>query len=119
MAQRVCDDVDERLNKLNDADPLWGPLAGCRPAKDRRFSGWRAFLLAAVFGGFFGMSLNLIVALSAGRQVLPCVYAMPLALTSISFVAFRLTLGPAWNRRAYWLARRQDYLANSAERARR
>lgn len=35
---------------------------------------------------------------------------MPTVLTLTYYVAFQLTLGPAWNRRARLLVRREDYL---------
>ena len=110
MAQQTHDAADERWNQLNDDDPLWGPLADFRPAKNRRFTAIRALMLASAAGGFFGFVLDLVWALSAGKESLPSVYAMPLLLTLVAFVAFQLTLGRAWNRRAYWLQRREDYL---------
>jgi hypothetical protein len=114
MAQQTYGDADERWNRVNDDDALWGPFADIRPAKNQVFSSTRAFVLSAAVGGFFGLALDLIWALSAGRASLPSAYAMPLILTLAYFVGFQLTLGPAWNRRAYWLRRREEYLARDS-----
>jgi hypothetical protein len=111
MAQQAHRDTDERLNELSDRDGLWGPLVSFRPAQNRLFSGRRALALAASAGGFYGMLLNLALALICRRSHhLPPVYAVPLVLTFTYFVGFQFTLGPAWNRRARLLVRRAGYL---------
>jgi hypothetical protein len=118
MALPVRGDRDERFNELNDSDALWGPFGSFRPAKQQRFTGLRALAMAVVFGGVYGLGLNLVLALSCGGIArLPSVYAMPFVLGLTCFVGFQSTLGPAWNRRAHWLNRRADYLtAVSRER---
>jgi hypothetical protein len=43
----------------------------------------------------------------------PPVYGAPLVLTFTYFIAFQLSIGPAWNRRARLLIRRADYLQST------
>jgi hypothetical protein len=103
--------TDKRYNELSDNDDLWGPFVGFRPAKNQAFSRLRAFSLIAAFGSVYGMLLNFAIALASRHGHLPRVYIVPTTLTLIAFAAFQLTLGPAWNRRACLLARRDQYLA--------
>jgi len=111
MAQDIRDDTDEQPQDPIDCDALWGPFARFRPAKNQPFTALRALLFAVVFGGFYGLALNLIAALcSGGVSRLPSVYAMPLLLAVTCFVGLRLLLAPVWNRRAHWLNRRENYL---------
>ncbi len=112
MAQQAQRDIDERLNELSDRDAFWGPLLGFRPEKRRSISSARVVAMASTLGGFYGMLLNLALALICRHGVhrAPPVYAMPLVLTVTYFVAFQLSLGPAWNRRARLLLRREGYL---------
>ena len=115
MAQQVHREIDERLNELSDRDAFWGPLLSFRPAQNRRLSGWRALALSCAAGGFYGMLLNLALALICRRSHhLPPVHAVPLVLTFTYFVGFQLTLAPAWNRRAQLLVRRAGYLQSIA-----
>ncbi|HEY5375559.1 MAG TPA: hypothetical protein VIK01_17890 [Polyangiaceae bacterium] len=97
---------------MSDNEALWGPLLSFRPEKARRFGAERAVLLAVLFGGFYGLLLSLMIALicrAIGRPP-PLIYAAPSVLTFFAFVGFEFTLGPAWNRRARLLARREGYL---------
>jgi len=112
MAQHAQRDTDERFNELSDKDAFWGPLLVFRPEKKRCISSFRAFTMAATLGMFYGMLLNLALALlcrHSGHAV-PAVHLMPSMLTLTYFVAFQLTLGPAWNRRARLMMRRDGYL---------
>jgi hypothetical protein len=111
MAQQVHREIDERLNDLSDRDAFWGPLLSFRPEKNRSISVGRVLLLTGLVGGFYGMLLNLMLAMICRHShSLPPVYGAPLVLTFTYFVAFQLSLGPAWNRRARLLVRRADYL---------
>ena len=112
MAQQAHRDTDERFNALNDRDAFWGPLLVFRPEKKRCISSFRALSMAATLGGFYGMLLNLALALICRHTAhrAPAVYMMPSILTLTYFVAFQLTLGPAWNRRARLMVRRDGYL---------
>ena len=112
MAQHAQRDTDERFNELSDRDAFWGPLLLFRPEKKRCISSFRALAMATTLGAFYGMLLNLALALICrhSAQRLPALYLMPSILTLTYFVAFQLTLGPAWNRRARLMVRRDDYL---------
>ncbi len=112
MAQQAQRDTDERFNELNDKDAFWGPLLVFRPEKKRCISSLRALTMAATLGGFYGMLLNLALALICRHSAhrLPALHLMPSILTLTYFVAFQLTLGPAWNRRAKLMVRRDGYL---------
>ena len=112
MAQQAHRDTDERFNELSDRDSFWGPLLGFRPDKKQCIGNARVVAMAATLGGFYGMLLNLAVVLicrRTGHQP-PPVFIMPAMLTLTYFVAFQLTLGPAWNRRARLMVRREGYL---------
>jgi len=112
MEQPTHRDTDERFNELSDRDAFWGPLLVFRPEKDRCISSFRAFCMAATLGVFYGMLLNLALALICRHSAhrVPAVHLMPSILTLTYFVAFQLTLGPAWNRRAKLMVRRAGYL---------
>ena len=113
MAQSTNDSSDERFNELSDNDDLWGPFVGFRPAKNQPFSSLRALALIGAFTSVYGMMLNFAIALASRGGHLPPVYVVPCTLTLITFAAFQLTLGPAWNRRAQLLVRREHYLAQT------
>ena len=113
MKQRAHRETDERLNELSDRDTFWGPLLAFRPDKRRCISSLRALTIASTLGGFYGMLLNLSLALifrKGAHHHLPSVLMMPAILTLTYFIAFQFTLGPAWNRRARLLVRREGYL---------
>jgi len=112
MAQQAQRDTDERFNDLSDRDAFWGPLLVFRPEKKRCISSFRALTMASTLGCFYGMLLNLILTLicrHTAHQV-PAVHLMPSVLTLTYFVAFQLTLVPAWNRRAKLMVRRDGYM---------
>jgi|SRR6478609_7676180 len=111
MAQHAQRDTDERFNELSDKDAFWGPLLVFRPEKRRCIGSFRVLTMAATLGTFYGMLLNFALALIChhSAQRLPAGYLMPLVLTLTYFVTFQLTLGPAWNRRAKLLVRRDGY----------
>jgi hypothetical protein len=113
MTQWENSDTDTRYNEISDNDDFWGPLVSFRPAKNQRFSSLRALALLAVFSSVYGMLLNIAIAIAAHHRHLPSLYVVPTTLTLITFAAFQLTLGPAWNRRANLLARREHYLAQT------
>ena len=117
MAQNISGDTDDQWQEPIDCDALWGPFVRFRPAKSQPFTSLRALALAVVFGAFYGLALNLIVALCTGAVArLPCVYAIPLLLAAMCFVGVKSLLTPVWNRRAHLLKRRQDYLAQAEGR---
>jgi hypothetical protein len=106
-------ELDRRYNELSDSDGIWGPFVCFRPKQSEVFSRLRALALLAAFGSVYGMLLNIAIALGSHGHHLPKVYVVPLTLTLITFTAFELTLGPAWNRRAFLLNRRAEYLAQT------
>jgi len=113
MAHWEDSETDRRYNELSDSDGLWGPFVCFRPARSQPFTRSRALSLIAGFCSVYGMLLNFAIALGSHGQRLPKVYVVPMTLTLITFAAFELTLGPAWNRRAFLLARRNHYLAQT------
>lgn len=112
MAQQAQRDLDERFNELSDRDAFWGPLLAFRPDKRECIGNLRALGMASVLGGFYGMMLNIMLAFICRRtgHHLPPLVLMPSVLTLTYLVAFQLTLGPAWNRRARLMLRREGYL---------
>ena len=112
MAQQAQRDLDERFNELSDRDAFWGPLLAFRPERRECIGQLRAFTMASVLGVFYGMVLNIMLALICRRtgHHLPPLFLMPGVLTLTYLVAFQLTLGPAWNRRARLMVRREGYL---------
>ena len=119
MAQQAHRDTDERFNELSDRDAFWGPLLAFRPEKKACINAPRALAMASTLGGFYGMILNLVVALLCRRSghPLPALYLMPGILTLTYFAAFQLTLGPAWNRRARLMLRREGYIQSIGRNA--
>lgn len=119
MAQQAQRELDERFNELSDRDAFWGPLLAFRPEKHACIGTLRALTMSATLGGFYGLMLDIIVALicrKTGHQ-LPPLLLMPSVLTLTYYAAFQLTLGPAWNRRARLMVRRADYLHSIGRRA--
>ena len=111
MTQQVHRELDEKLNELSDRDAFWGPLLSFRPEKEQCISVGRSLLLTSLVGGFYGMLLNVMLGIICHRShQMPPVYGAPLVLTVTYFVAFQLSLAPAWNRRARLLVRRADYM---------
>ena len=112
MAQQAHRETDERLNELSDKDAVWGPLLAFRPEKNRCIGGARVLAMASILGGFYGIVLDvaLLLVYRHSSQHCPPAYVMPAILTLTYFAAFQLTLGPAWNRRARLMARREGYL---------
>jgi hypothetical protein len=113
MAHWEHSDTDKRYNELSDSDGLWGPFVSFRPEKNQPFTRLRAFSLIAAFCSVYGMLLNFAIVVGSHGHHFPKVYVIPTTLTLITFAAFELTLGPAWNRRAFFMARRDDYLAQT------
>ncbi len=113
MAHWERREIDTRYNELSDSDGLWGPFACFRPEKTQPFTRRRALALITAIGSVYGMLINFAIAIVARAGHLPKAYVVPATLTLITFAAFELTLGPAWNRRARLLARRAQYLADT------
>lgn len=104
-SDRVLD--DDLLTAFCDHDKKWGPILFLRPPRHQRLGLTRLLAMAALPGiglGLFGSILLLLAARAVG-QAAPPVYAFPLALTCIYFAVCRLTIVPAWNRRAARISR--------------
>jgi len=102
---------DQVLVELCDADSLWGPLVFLRPERDQRLTTARLLLICALYGIFYGMCANLVLALAhrlGGRPVLP-IYCAPTFLTLTSFLCGKLSFARAWNRRAHQFTRRRAW----------
>jgi len=98
---------DDVLTAFCDHDAKWGPILFLRPRRHERLGVVRTFVMAALPGiclGLLGSILLLLLSQAAGKAA-PPVYAFPLALTGIYFLACRLTIVPAWNRRAARISR--------------
>jgi hypothetical protein len=91
--------LEELFNELSDLDMGWWPFLFLRPARDARMTSDRCLLLAALYGVFLGLFLNILMRFARVEdQVHPMV--LPLALTAVMFVLHRLTFAYFWNRRA-------------------
>src|SRR4051812_18822432 len=103
--------LENRIIALCDADDAWGPLLFLRPSKHRPLTLPRTALMAFVPGLAFGMLGSILLALAARALEVPVrpLYAFPLALSVIYFVACPLLVAPAWNRRVALLARLADF----------
>jgi hypothetical protein len=103
----------EVWNQLCDANPLWGPFAFLRPAREQEFTQARLLAVTTVFGVFYGMCGNVVLAWIhhlTHFRVFPLL-ALPLALVGASFLCGELTFRPAWNSRARRDARRSTWMA--------
>lgn len=98
---------DDALTTFCDHDDKWGPVLFLRPRRDQELGFGRTLLLAGLPGvclGLLGSILLLLVCRAVGKDA-PPVYAFPLALTGVYFAVCRLTIAPAWNRRAQRMSR--------------
>jgi hypothetical protein len=104
--------ADERLNDLNDADDMWGPLLFLRPERHQRIAPGRSLVICAALGAFYGMLGNVVLALllrNSGSSGKPSVLLMPLVLTAVYFVCAQVSVVAAWNRRATQVSRRKGW----------
>ena len=111
---------DQVMNELCDADSLWGPLVFLRPAREQRFGHSRLLLVCSLFGVFYGMCANAVLAITHhfGGRAVPPIYAVPLFLSLTSFACGEITFLRAWNRRARQLERRREWEEAKASRPR-
>lgn len=101
----MVDELERLANHVNDTDHEWWPFLFLRPDRDERMSSARVALLAALYGVFIGVLVNVGLRLTQGGQVGCSPLVFP-AATSLGFFAiFRLTFAASWNRRAERLAR--------------
>jgi len=93
-----------------DAEANWGPLLFLRPARHERLGLRRTLAVSLLLGSLFGVIGDVLLLLAARFLHKPGVspFPFPLVLTVAYFVVQRVTIAPAWNRRAARLARSSD-----------
>ena len=107
--------LEELANWLSDMDASWYPFLFLRPAKEERLTNARVAFLAALYGIFSGLVIDVLLKATHGdRNLSP--FAFPLALTFGFFVVYRATFAVAWNLRADRLG--SDGTADLSVRAR-
>lgn len=95
--------LEQFANYLSDMDREWWPFLFLRPEQHKRMGTRRVAALAALYGVFAGMLMNVVVALSGNHHVNP--FLFPVGATLGFFVVYRFTFAYFWNRRAARLAR--------------
>ena len=107
MASNDVPEADRFFTDYCDAEANWGPLLFLRPAQHPRLGLARTLVLSSLLGSLFGVIGNVLL-LVAGRILHKphgSPLAFPIVLTVAYFVVTRVTIAPAWNRRAARLAR--------------
>lgn len=107
MASNDLSPTDRFLTDYCDAEANWGPLLFLRPARHERLGLGRTLVMSVLLGSLFGVIGNVLLLLAARLLHRPCAspFAFPLVLTVGYFAVTRLTIVPAWNRRAARLSR--------------
>ncbi len=101
--------LDELFTRFVDSDDHWGPLLFLRPTVSEPLGLARVLALSALLGIAFGLLGNIVLALSAralGRPMF-ALPVFPLVLSGSYFCLCQLTFVPAWNRRAFRLAKQR------------
>ena len=99
---------DDRLfTDYCDAKTNWGPLLPFRPSQHERLGVGRTLAMSVLLGFLFGVPGSIVLSFAGRLLHRPAVslFALPMALTAVYFMAAWLTFVPAWNRRAVRLAR--------------
>jgi hypothetical protein len=98
--------ADTLITDFCDSDANWGPLLFLRPARSERLTDVRCFAVSFLPGVAFGLlgsfitrALGVLLERPTGSPL-----AFPLVLTVFYFLACRVVLAPAWNRRAELLS---------------
>lgn len=98
-------EIENALIRMADLDWGWWPFIGLRPAKNEEMTTERVATMSICFGAFFAPLPLLLLALAG----VPFSLGVLGGITSLSVLCFfgvyRLTMAPAWNRRAKWLRR--------------
>jgi hypothetical protein len=100
----MFDDLERLANHVSDTDHEWWPFLFLRPERDERMTSRRVALLAALYGVFAGLLVNIVLRLTGEHGGLSPL-AFPAATTLGLFAVFRLTFAASWNRRAARLSR--------------
>jgi hypothetical protein len=99
------DNFEQVVNSLSDSDFNWWPFLFLRPEQDQKLGNGRVLALAALYGIFLGLLINIVAALQH-TKVHPALF--PVATTLGFFVFFRLTVAWCWNRRADRMLGREE-----------
>jgi hypothetical protein len=95
----MTEELERLANWLNDRDAEWWPFLFMRPPPEHPITSLRVAALAVLYGAPAGAFADAWIALSGGSSRVH-VLLVPLLVTAAFFVAFRVTLAFAWNRRA-------------------
>lgn len=98
-------ELENALIRMADLDWGWWPFLGLRPAKNQEMTTERVALMAMAFGLFFAPLPLLVLALSGMPCSVSLVGGVAAASVLCFFGVYRVTMAPAWNRRARWLQR--------------
>ena len=98
-------EIENALIRMADLDWGWWPFLGLRPAKNEEMTTERVAMIAASFGVFFAPLPLLLLALAGVRFSLSVTGGVAALSVLCFFGVYRLTMAPAWNRRARWLRR--------------
>jgi hypothetical protein len=107
MASNDLPEADRFFVDYCDSEANWGPLLFLRPARHERLGLRRTLVMSVLLGSVFGVLGDVLLLLAARFLHKPSVSPLPfpLVLTVAYFVVQRVTIAPAWNRRAARLAR--------------
>jgi hypothetical protein len=100
----MFDDLESFANHVSDNDHEWWPFLFLRPDRDERMTSGRVAALAALYGIFAGLLVNVALRLTGQHAELsPLLF--PAATTLGLFAIYRLTFAACWNRRAARISR--------------
>ena len=102
-------DADRFFNDYCDAEANWGPLLFLRPARHERLGLRRTLAMSLLLGSSFGVLGDVLLLVAARLLHKPSMSPLPfpLVLTVAYFIVQRVTIAPAWNRRAARLVHRK------------
>ena len=97
--------LEQFANWMSDQDREWWPFVFLRPAQHERMGSRRVAALAALYGVFAGLLVNIVLVVSghSAQSFNPLLF--PVGATFGFFVIYRSTFAYFWNRRAERLAR--------------
>jgi hypothetical protein len=91
--------LEDTVNEVSDGAAAWWPFAFLRPAPHERLTSTRVLVLAALYGLFAGLLVDVLA--RACHRALPVhPGAFPVGMTLALFAVHRFTFAYFWNRRA-------------------
>src|SRR5258706_4439162 len=99
------DGLEQFANYLTDMDREWWPFLFLRPQQHERMGSRRVAALAALYGVFAGLLMNVVAILAGHHPGAFNPFLFPVGATLGFFVVYRFTFAYFWNRRAPRLAR--------------